>query len=116
MANTKLREGRYAFMPAGGFFRIAYAKYLANFCTPEELQKRAEEICRKLVSMGSTVVPTPNEVSQLLQRTETSSYEKYFRQFFMIDLYPENAERFPIPFDDVKALQRTLTERSRATP
>jgi hypothetical protein len=29
----------------------------------------------------------------------------------MIDLNPENAERFPIPFEDIKALQKTLTDR-----
>ena len=116
LTGPKLREGRFAFMPAGGFFRIAYAKYLANFCTPEELLKRGEEMHQKLVSMGSKVLPSPQELANILQNTEASSYEKYFREFFMIDLYPENAERFPIPYDDIKALQKTLTDRSRATP
>lgn len=116
LTGGKLREGRFAFMPAGGFFRIAYAKYLANYCTSEELLKRGEEMHRELVSMGSKVLPSAKELADVLKSTETSSYEKYFREFFMIDLYPENLERFPIPYEDIKALQKSLTERSSATP
>lgn len=96
-------------MPAAGFFKTAYAKYLANFCTSEELRKRAEEIRRKLLTMGANVVPSSAELADLLLRTEPESYEKYFREFFMIDLYPENAERFPIPFEDIKRLQKALS-------
>lgn len=116
LTSVKLRSGRFAFMPAGGFFRIAYAKYLANFCTPEELLKRGEGMRQKLISMGADIVPSAQEMADLLQRTETSSYEKYFREFFMVDLYPENAERFPIPYEDIKALQKALTERASQTP
>jgi hypothetical protein len=76
LTGSKLREGRFAFMPAGGFFRIAYATYLANFCTPEELRKRGEEMRHKLISMGSKVVPFAEELADMLQRTEMSSYEK----------------------------------------
>lgn len=116
LSTKKLQNGRYTFIPAGGFFKIAYAKYLAEHCTPNELDKRASKLSRKLRKMGSAVRPGKGAIRRLMRRTEAPSYEKYFRQFFMIDLYPENAERFPIPFSDVKAAQRTLTRRSRATP
>ena len=116
LTGPKLRDGRFAFMPAGGFFRAAYAEYLANFCTPEELLKRGMEMHRKLIATSSAVRPSPQELANLLQSTEASSYEEHFREFFMIDLYPENAGRFPIPYEDIKALQKTLADHSRATP
>lgn len=37
----------------------------------------------------------------MLKRTEKPSFKKY-RQFFMIDLYPKSAARFPLSYEEVK--------------
>jgi hypothetical protein len=112
----KLKSGRYSFTSAGGFFRIAYANYLANYCTSDELDKRAAKLSRKLRKMGTAVRPGKGAIRRLMRRTEESSYEKYYKKFFMIDLYPENAARFPLTFSEVKAARRILAGQSKRIP
>lgn len=104
-----LASGRYYFIPAGGFFRVAYAKYLRDHCNPEALIHRAIRMQQKLKEMGVVAPPGVVQLRRKLRAVEQPSFEKHLRHFFMMDLYPENAARFPITLDDVKQLSRELS-------
>lgn len=114
--SSKLRFGAYYFTPAVGFFKLAYAKYKANYCTDVVLADRAKRMARQLPRMGSQTRPGRGALKRLLKRTEETSYEKYYQQFFMMDLFPENKKRFPLLLDEVKELKSTLISASRGTP
>ncbi len=106
-----LADGRYYFFPAGGFFRIAYAKYLRDHCNPEALTARAIDMQQRLREMGVTTPPSIARLRRKLRNVEQPAFEKHLRHFFMMDLYPENEVRFPITLDDVKQLSRELKPR-----
>jgi hypothetical protein len=106
-----LADGRYYFFPAGGFFRIGYAKYLREHCNPEALTARAFDMRRKLNEMGMAAPPGPGRLRRKLRAIEQPAFEKHLRHFFMMDLYPENEARFPITLDDVKHLSLRLRVR-----
>lgn len=102
LMHSPLKTGGYYFTTAGGFFKRAYANYFLNYCTPSELEKRAKGMSRKLKNAPSTVRASKGALKRLLKKTEQQSFDKFSQQFFMIDLFPENKERFPISLEDVK--------------
>lgn len=109
LLSAPLKTGGYYFTTAGGFFKLAYAKYLLHYCTPPELDKRARAMSRQLKKAGTPIRPSKGALKRLLSRTEGPSYEKHFQQFFMIDLYPENRGRFSLSLAEVKEFQKALT-------
>jgi hypothetical protein len=113
LLSFQLRQGGYTFTSAGGFFKTVYAGYLANYCTPGELDKRAKRMSRSIKKSGALSRPSKGALKRTLRRTEESYYRKYYEKFFMVDLYPENAKRFDVPFSEVKELRETiLADRS----
>lgn len=98
-----LQTGGYYFTTSVDFFKLAFAKYLRNHCTHMELDKRAKAMSRKLKKEHSTVLGK-GALKRMLKKTEQPSYDKYFQKFFMIDLFPENKERFSFSLAEVKQL------------
>ncbi len=98
----KLRDGRFYFMPAGGFFRLAFAGYLKRYCTEDALEERAGELRRRLKASGLERLPGRGRLRRELKKQSKPAFQKYLRHFFMMDLYPENEARFPIKFEDVE--------------
>jgi hypothetical protein len=107
-----LRFGGYYFTSALHFFKRAYAGYLKQFGSDAALDERARRVSRQLRRMGSENRPGKGALKRLLKRTEGQSFEKYHRQFFMLDLFPENEARFALSLADVNELKTTLTSRS----
>lgn len=102
LSARKLRFGGYYFTTAVNFFKRAYTGYLKEYCSESALEERAKSMSRKLRKMGSQHRPGKGAMKRLLKRTEAPSFEKYHRQFFMIDLFPENASRFALSLQDMK--------------
>ena len=112
LQSTRLQSGRYYFAPAGAFFKYVFANYFATYNGPMERHRRTKALSRKIWGMDS--VRHPGRIALRRQlREEKPVFEKYLRHFFMIDLYPENAKRFPISYDEVKDFQTALAKRSR---
>ena len=81
-------------------FILIYGNYLTRMCTPEMYWRRAggmlAEAQRKGIAAGTVYY-----YRQLLQEHEVDKFEGFKRQFFMLELFPENATRFPITLTDV---------------
>ncbi len=109
LLRTSQGSGNYYFTTAERFFKIAYAAYLRNDCSPEVLQDRAKFISRELKKMKARKRPGKGSLRRVLKRKEKPFFENHFQHFFMIDLFPENVARFNVPFEEVKSLARTNT-------
>ena len=110
VTSWQLADGRYYFFPAGGFFRLAYAKYLRDHCTDQALTARATGMQQKLSERGMRSPPGIGRLRRKLKKVEQPAFEKYLRQFFMMDLYPENETRFAMTLNELKDLSRQLPE------
>ena len=108
LMSSPMKTGRQYFTTARQIFKLAYAKYLRNFCTPPELDKRAKNISRRAKKMNLAFRPGKGAVRRRLKREEGAYYEKCFREFFMIDLYPQNIDRFSLPFAEMKSFEKSL--------
>jgi hypothetical protein len=90
----------YSLTDAETFFAMVNEKYFGKYCTNSQYEERAREIAKKLRKMGK---PSPR-IGQIKKRFK-SSQKEYFRQyktrFVMIDLFPENANRFITKYEDI---------------
>jgi hypothetical protein len=85
---------------ATDFFKLVYRAYLKNHCTPEKYRQRAEDIREEQKERGLPVTSV-EVIYQRLVATAPESFEKFRQQYFMIDLFPENVDRFPVTAADV---------------
>lgn len=93
-------------------FRWVYGGFLRERCTPAEIAKRAESILhaarwKYFIEHGR---PMPLQAFALLQaetQRHVESHDEYFirmrRDYFFIDLLPDNDKRFPITMADCLA-------------
>ncbi|MDT4288286.1 hypothetical protein RO575_01835 [Methylomonas sp. MO1] len=103
-----LSSGGYYFASALHFFTVAYAGYLKEFCSELALDQRAGRISRELRKTGSQNRPGKGALRRWLKQTEAQSFYTYHREFFMLDLFPENASRFALSLHDINELKKTL--------
>ena len=66
--------------------------------------------CQQVVEQGFPSPPSCEDLRNILQGTEKESFQKCFDKFFMIDLFPENAARFPVSYREVKELANKFLE------
>lgn len=115
LMSAPLQNGGYYFATALGFFKLAYSKYLVDYCTPSQIDKRAKAMSRQLKRVRSPTQLSKGALKRLLRNTEGPSFEKHLQRFFMFDLYPQNRARFPLSLAQVKKFQKTLILRPRVT-
>lgn len=86
---------RYAYFTARFLFRIVFQEYLKACATPTALKEREDLLVRQIVGER----PAPAELRESL-RAALANHDVHFqrmrREFFMIDLFPENDKRFPL--------------------
>lgn len=98
--DAKEGDGDYFYKNAESFFKEVFRKYKTVSCSPKSLKERARQIRKKLIKSKSAVLPSRNQIECHLGKTK-DTFEKYKNDFFMIDLFPENAKRFTIEYADV---------------
>jgi hypothetical protein len=87
----------FVLWPAEYFFLLVYRCYLLSECTDRRIVERIDRIIRNL---SLTVADQSEARLELQERIEIDlhnhgrHFEKYRRDFLMIDLHPENEERF----------------------
>jgi hypothetical protein len=87
---------------ANEVFRFVYRQFESMWTTPEAVEKRKDGIMSQLAAVHGDV-----EMEELERKaTEWSTNpEPHFdivkHPFYMIDLFPENAERFPVTYNDI---------------
>jgi hypothetical protein len=111
LLSDPLKSGGYIFTTASGFFKLAYEKYLNQNCTPSQYDKRAKTLSRQGKKENWPIRPSKGALKRKFKNTAEQSFEKYFKQFFMIDLYPENKERFALSKAEVKKFKEALNLR-----
>jgi hypothetical protein len=90
----------YSLTDAEHFFAMTNEKYFEKHCTNSQYEKRAGKIIEELRKRG-TPPPTKGWLKKFYKGTERAYFEKFKTRFFMIDLYPENANRFTINYQDI---------------
>ena len=96
LAGTDLADHFY-FGDALYWFKLAYSRYLAEQCSPDGYLKRAQRIVSEIKAPTRSV----KEVVQHLRDTERESFEQIKARYFMTDIYPENAQRFTVTFEQI---------------
>jgi hypothetical protein len=94
-------------------FKMVYRGYLDNQCTPEAMDKRLEIIVanlgerRRAEGYGGRFnweIERDREVALRYLSDHRARFEELRREFFFIDLYPENAGRFDFTFEECQPL------------
>jgi len=91
----------YYFTTSTTFFINVYKNYLRKHCTEEAYDKRARSMRKKLKKSDIPKVPSVGELRRKLKLTQKDFFEKYRTNYFMIDLFPENKNRFKVSYQDV---------------
>ena len=95
-------------MSAERAFKIVYRGYRENLSRPEEFEHRvntlaasraAERRAKGLESDNNEETQKDREIPREFL-SDRGRFEKMRRDFFFIDLYPENAQRFDVTFED----------------
>ncbi len=100
----------YLFIDARTAFKWVYEQYLVLACDAAALERRENQIMLNIqVTQGIQVAnpgamawmaETRAEVRRKLREDQLAFFERYRRQFFMFDMFPENAARFPLTFEE----------------
>ncbi len=109
MAVKKLNESSsnididYSFITAIAFFFTVYGNYLITYCTNKSYTDRARTMRKELKKQRRNLIKIPGigELKRLLKSSQEDFFEKYKVRYFMVDLFPENNNRFIVTYEDV---------------
>jgi len=91
----------YYFTDATTFFINVYRNYLKKHCTKKAYDERARAMRKKLKKSNPAKIPSIGELRRKLKSTQKDFFEKYRMKYFMVDLFPENGNRFKVTYEDV---------------
>jgi hypothetical protein len=97
-------SARYVFLNCFQLFEDGWATYERKFCMGKGRQQRVERLLTRFRSNIYAPLDTTRArkiVKKRLKEMREPAFKKYRRRFFMIDLYPENAARFPVSYHRV---------------
>lgn len=89
----------YLFQTAETMFKSVFSGYITKFCSDEMIEERALEVQREALEKYGNVPQRLNEIKSALANTR-ESFEIYKKRFLMLDMFPENAARFKIKYED----------------
>jgi len=91
----------YYFTTAASFFKNVYMSYIQQRCTKEAYDKRARKLRKRLKESNVQKLPSIGNLRRQFTSSQKDYFERYREKFFMIDLFPENAERFNVQYSEV---------------
>jgi hypothetical protein len=91
----------YYFTTAAGFFKNVYMKYIKERCSKEAYAQRARKLRKRLKRSNVQKLPSIGELRRQYKYSQRDDFERFREKFFMIDLFPENAERFNVQYSEV---------------
>lgn len=93
----------YYFTSAELFFKQVFKKYLEERSTKQALKQAALRVHKKCKEkMGQEKIPNRMSITKRQLANTESAFRKYKKKFLMLDLYPENKERFTLKYKDLK--------------
>jgi hypothetical protein len=100
MVQSASAPNLYGFMTCEQFFQVAFRRYLAR--STMESARDAEIARARSYFAAFGLYPDEALVRKILEGFDDETFfSELFRRFIMADLYPENAQRFPLLFADV---------------
>ena len=94
-------------------FKVVFKNFLETLCAPHAIEERLDRITANVVTRRR-IEGLPDLFSKDLERLrkltreklsdQRGRFEEMRREFFYIDLYPENDRRFDVTFEDVRPL------------
>jgi hypothetical protein len=102
--NDGLEEGnnaKYLFINAGMVFEWVWIKYLRDHCSNENLNKRANEMLKKLKKETHKYSPSRNDIKNNILNLHPKLFDESREIFFMMDLFHENRDRFPVDYKKI---------------
>ncbi len=98
LANESIQ---FKFMPSILFFKLVLCAYNDNFIKAKQRKEHVRYLYDQVKASGLRKIPTYGDIKKMLKRFDRPIFEKFKNRFFMIDLYPENRDRFNIKYEDV---------------
>lgn len=93
--------------PADYFFAFAFHRYVADYCSPTELGRRAECLAARLQQQRGWPVETRPALTEALRhrlRNLQPLFTGYLRTYLMLDRLPENHDRFTLNWGKLQSL------------
>lgn len=97
-------NGIYHPVIAEFFFKQVFRKYFEVNCSDKEIESRANEITKDLEMINEEpyiIKKIIDNYRNQMKLTKEDRFKNYKKNFFMIDLYPENAERFLVEYKNL---------------
>jgi hypothetical protein len=99
------------------FFAYMFGEYLNQRNSPEQLRQREDDYMATLILRGHVSQPgkTRRLIRQILHDFH-ADFDRMKKRFLMLDLFPENAPRFPLTYDQaiwVHAQVRQIIEEEQ---
>ena len=79
-----------------------YKNYVQELCTDRAYKDRALNMLRELKKRDLSSKPDIGQLKKTLKSKQKHFFEKYKKQYFMMDLFPENRSRFKIKYEDIR--------------
>ncbi len=111
-SNSKIESADIKFISAERAFRAIYQNYKKESCDTKALQKRAKKQRKMMMIRDNLEKISPSlkefKAEFLSKDNHREIFEIYKEKFFMIDLYPENIERFKVNFNTIESRDEFL--------
>lgn len=93
----------FYFTSAELFFKKVFKKYLEEACTKQAIKKRALKMHEEAKTLTKQIkIQNQMRVFKRQLTNTKNAFKIYKKRFLMIDLYPENKERFTLEYNDIK--------------
>ncbi|MSM41418.1 MAG: hypothetical protein GJT30_17505 [Geobacter sp.] len=92
---------RYGLVTCEDLFTMASKSYLKEHCSAKAILQRVEGIVsqyQELETKTLTIQEVRRKAKESLKNGNLEFVKEYYRTFVMVDLYPENTERFEFDF------------------
>jgi hypothetical protein len=92
---------RYGLVTCEDLFIMASNNYLKEHCSAKAILQRVEDIVsqyQELEAKALTIQEVRKKAKETLKNGNLEFVKEYHRKFVMVDLYPENTERFEFDF------------------
>jgi hypothetical protein len=101
LRRVALNQGDFFFTTAIDLFRATWIKFLQTYGTSSALDDWADDLHQRALEMGRS-----GDRAEVRRRLGDwpSHFRKYWSTFFMVDLFPENGERFAMDHEDLRDL------------
>ena len=85
------------------YFRLIFFRYIREHSSGKLMQERIDRILSWIFEDDPTAVGRADEIREWARATildHKTHFERYKREFFMFDLYPELEDRFSLTYED----------------